>query len=168
MANKNSGNFLPLSQSFLSQIIFGIFLAFVFYLSSGQPELSIFLGILGGVGLSLFTTSTKSGPRPETVASSDGVDAGLKYWLFFLLSFLLLGYQPEISILLGGLAGLGAGFVFAWWGSKEPTVIKVSNQTEEDENEVVSSGQRMNLQRSRKSTRRFRRRSGINVKFWER
>jgi len=168
MANKNSGNFLPLSQSFLSQLIFGIFLAFVFYLSSGQPELSIFFGILGGVGLNLFTTSTKTSPHPETVASSDGVDAGLKYWLFFLLSFLVLGYQPEISILLGGLAGLGAGFVFAWWGSKEPTVIKVSNQTQEDENEVVSSGQRMNLQRSRKSTRRFRRRSGINVKFWER
>ncbi|MEB3219409.1 MAG: hypothetical protein VKN72_24675 [Nostocales cyanobacterium 94392] len=169
MANKNSGNFLPLSQSFLSQLIFGIFLAFVFFLSSGQPELSIFLGILGGLALGLFTTSTKTSPSPETVASSDGIDAGLKYWLFFLLSFIVvLRYNPEISILLGGLAGLGAGFIFAWWGSKEPTVIKVSNQTPEDEDEVVSSGQRMNSQRSRKSTRRFRRRSGINIKFWER
>ncbi|MGF1672243.1 MAG: hypothetical protein ACFCUV_00980 [Rivularia sp. (in: cyanobacteria)] len=168
MAKKSSGNFLPLSQSFLSQLIFGIFLAFVLFLYSRQLQLSIFLGILGGLGLSLFTTSTKTGPRPDTVASSDGIDAGLKYWLFFLLSFIFLRYPPETSILLGGLAGLGAGFIFAWWGSKEPTVTKVSNKTLEDEDEVVSSGQRMNLQRSRKSTRRYRRRSGINIKFWER
>ncbi|MBF2018187.1 MAG: hypothetical protein IGS23_23930 [Rivularia sp. T60_A2020_040] len=168
MANKNSGNFLSLSQSFLSQLIFGIFLAFVFFLYSRQLELSIFLGILGGLGLSLFTTSTKTGPNPDVVASSDGIDAGLKYWLFFLLSLIILGYQPETSILLGGLAGLGAGFIFAWWGSKEPTVTKVSNKTQQDEDEVVTSGQRMNLQRSRKPTRRYRHRSGINIKFWER
>ncbi|MBE9211861.1 hypothetical protein IQ247_03855 [Plectonema cf. radiosum LEGE 06105] len=168
MANKNSGNFLPLSQGFLSQLIFGVFLTFVFYLYSREWNLSIFLGILGGLGLSLFTTSTKAGPNPETVASSDGIDAGLKYWLFFLLSLIILGYQPETSILLSGLAGLAAGFIFAWWGSKEPTVTKLSNQIQQDEDEVVPSGQRMNLQRSRKSTRRYRRRSGINIKFWER
>ncbi len=169
MAKKSSGDFLPISQSFLSQLIFGIFLAFVFFLSSGKPELSIFLGILGGLGLGLFTTTTRDGPHPETVASSDGVDAGLKYWLFFLLSFLLLGYQPPVSILLSGLAGLSGGFVFAWWGSKEPTVTKI-NQNQRDieiEDEAVSSAPRINSQRSRRNTRRYRRRSGINIKFWE-
>ncbi len=168
MAKKSSGNLLPISQSFLSQLIFGIFLAFVFFLSSRKLELSVFLGILGGLGLGLFTTTTRDGPHPETVASSDGVDAGLKYWLFFLLSFLLLGYQPPVSILLSGLAGLSGGFVFAWWGSKEPTVTKI-NQSQRDiqiEDEGVSSAQR-NLQRTRKTTRRYRRRSGINIKFWE-
>ncbi|MEL6164465.1 MAG: hypothetical protein AAFR37_12140 [Cyanobacteria bacterium J06628_3] len=170
MAKKSSGNFLPpVSQSFISQLVFGTFLAFIFFLSSGRVELSVFLGVLGGLALGLFTTSTRSGPHPETVASSDGVDAGLKYWLFFLLSFLLLGYEPPISILLGGLAGLSGGFIFAWWGSKEPTVTKVSGQiqreieTQDDE----LPPQRINSQRSRRATRRYRRRGGINVKFWE-
>ena len=171
MAKKSPGNFLPLSQSFLSQLIFGIFLAFIFYLSSNNTELSIFLGVLGGLALGLFLTSTKTSSQPETVASSDGVDAGLKYWLFFLLSFRLLGYTSQTSILFGGLAGLSAGFIFGWWGSKEPTVAKISNQrqeTEGDADDVASSTQRINSQRSRKSTRRYRRRSGINIKFWER
>jgi hypothetical protein len=170
MANKSSGNLLPLSQSFISLLIFGSFLAFVFYLSSERLGLSLFLGILGGLGLGFLLTSAKSGPNPETVASSDGVDAGLKYWLFFLLSFLLLGYEPQISILLGGLAGLGGGFIFAWWGSKEPTVTKISNKTPEEiegEDEVSSTSGRINSQRTRKPTRRYRRRGGINVKFWE-
>lgn len=171
MAKKSSGNFLPpISQSFITQLVFGTFLAFIFYLSSERVGLSVFLGVLGGLALGLFTTSTRSGPHPETVASSDGVDAGLKYWLFFLLSFLLLGYEPPMSILLGGIAGLGGGFIFAWWGSKEPTVTKVSGQIQR---EIETSDdelppQRINSQRSRKATRRYRRRAGINVKFWER
>ena len=171
MAKKSSGNFLPISQGFLSQLIFGSFLAFVFYLSSNRLGLSVFLGVLGGLLLGLFTTSTRTGPHPETVASSDGVDAGLKYWLFFLLSFLLLGYQPPISILLGGIAGLSSGFIFAWWGSKEPTVSKIPSQiqreVETDDDELASPVQRANSPRTRRVARRYRRRSGINIKFWE-
>lgn len=171
MAKKSSGNFLPISQSFLSQLIFGSFLAFVFFLSSDRLGLSLFLGVLGGLLLGLFTTSTRTGPHPETVASSDGVDAGLKYWLFFLLSFLLLGYQPPISILLGGIAGLSGGFIFAWWGSKEPTVTKapgqIQREVETDDDELVAPAQRTNSPRSRRVARRYRRRSGINIKFWE-
>lgn len=164
-------NFLPLSQSFLNQLIFGIFLAFIFFLFSGKLELSVFLGILGGLGLGVFTTNTKTGPSTETVASSDGVDAGLKYWLFFLLSFLILGYQPSTSILLGGLAGIGGGFIFAWWGSKEPTVTKISSPTMRDVealDDTTTPTPRINSPRTRRVARRFRRRSGINVKFWGR
>ena len=172
MAKKSSGNLLPpISQSFISQLVFGTFLAFIFYLSSRRVELSVFLGVLGGLALGLFTTSTRSGPHPETVASSDGVDAGLKYWLFFLLSFLLLGYEPPVSILLGGIAGLSGGFIFAWWGSKEPTVTQVSSQTQRDiegeDDGEISPPQRINSPRTRRATRRYRRRSGINIKFWE-
>ena len=171
MAKKSSGNLLPpISQSFISQLVFGTFLAFIFYLSSRRVELSVFLGVLGGLALGLFTTSTRSGPHPETVASSDGVDAGLKYWLFFLLSFLLLGYEPPVSILLGGIAGLSGGFIFAWWGSKEPTVTKVSGhiqrETQTDDDELATV-QRANSPRTRRVARRYRRRAGINIKFWE-
>lgn len=171
MAKKSSGNFLPISQSFITQLIFGSFLAFVFFLSSERLGLSLFLGVLGGLTLGLFTTTTRGGPHPETVASSDGVDAGLKYWLFFLLSFLLLGYQPPISILLGGIAGLSGGFIFAWWGSKEPIVTKVPSQIQQEaetsDDELASPVQRANSPRTRRVARRYRRRSGINVKFWE-
>ncbi len=170
MAKKSSGNFLPLSQGFLSQLIFGMFLAFVFFLSSRRLELSVFLGILGGVALGSFTTTTRTGPSPETVASSDGVDAGLKYWLFFLLSFLILGYKPLPSIVMGGLAGLGGGFIFAWWGSKEPTVTQLANQNQQDiegEDGISLAGGRINSPRTRRTARRYRRRSGINIKFWE-
>jgi hypothetical protein len=170
MAKKSSGNFLPISQIFISQLIFGSFLAFVFFLSSERIGLSLFLGVLGGLGLGLFTTSTRTGPHPETVASSDGVDAGLKYWLFFLLSFLLLGYQPPISILLGGIAGLSGGFIFAWWGSKEPTVTKIPSQIQREiqtTDEELVNLQRANSPRTRRVTRRYRRRAGINIKFWE-
>ena len=163
-------NFLPLSQGFLNQLIFGIFLAFIFFLFSRKLDLSVLLGISGGLALGLFTTTTKTGPYPETVASSDGVDAGLKYWLFFLLCFLLLGYESPTSILLSGLAGFGGGWIFAWWGSKEPTVTKVSSQTLRDieaQDETSSPTQRINSPRTRKTTRRYRRRSGINIKFWE-
>ncbi|MEO1429767.1 MAG: hypothetical protein AAFS12_17405 [Cyanobacteria bacterium J06632_19] len=170
MAKKSFGNFLPVSQIFISQLIFGTFLAFIFFLSSGRVGLSVFLGVLGGLGLGLFTTSTRTGPHPETVASSDGVDAGLKYWLFFLLSFLLLGYEAPMSILLGGLAGLSGGFIFAWWGSKEPTVTKVSSQIQRDtesEDDLISPSLRINSHRGRRPTRRYRRNRGINIKFWE-
>ncbi len=82
-----------------------------------------------------------------------------------------MGYDPPISILLGGIAGLSGGFIFAWWGSKEPTVTKVPSQIqrdiETDNDESASPAQRINLQRSRRVTRRYRRRSGINIKFWE-
>ncbi len=170
MAKKSSGNFLPISQIFISQLIFGSFLAFVFYLSSEELFLSLFLGVLGGLGLGFFTTSTRTGPHPETVASSDGVDAGLKYWLFFLLSFLLLGYQPPISILLGGIAGLSGGFIFAWWGSKETIVTKIPSQIQREtqtDDEELATVQRANSPRTRRVARRYRRRGGINIKFWE-
>ena len=81
-----------------------------------------------------------------------------------------MGYEPPVSILLGGIAGLSGGFIFAWWGSKEPTVTKVSGhiqrEIERTDDEIPS--QRINSQRSRRTTRRYRRRAGINVKFWER
>ena len=50
---------------------------------------------------------------------SDGLSAGLKFWLFFMLSFALAGYPITLSIFYGALGGLAGGWIFAWWKSKE-------------------------------------------------
>ncbi len=51
---------------------------------------------------------------------SEGVAAGLKLWLLFLVGFLLLEYPVLLSILLGAMAGLAGGLVVAWWRTEEP------------------------------------------------
>jgi hypothetical protein len=50
---------------------------------------------------------------------NEGFEAGLRYWLVFLLGFFLLGYSAQYSIFLGGLAGLAGGILAAYWKQKE-------------------------------------------------
>lgn len=51
--------------------------------------------------------------------SSAGVNTGAKLLIFFMIGFLLLGYQPFLSICLGAIAGLAGGFTAAWWNASE-------------------------------------------------
>jgi hypothetical protein len=166
MAKNNSGNAFTVPQGFLSQLLFGIFLTFVLMMTGVSASLSIFLGIMGGIAIGLFTTASKTGPQTPTVASSDGIDAGLKYWLLFLFGFVFLGYNPPMSVLLGAIAGVGGGWVVAWWGSKEETRTQLTVESEE---EAETPSDRITRQKIRKLTRRFRRPPGsFNFKFWER
>lgn len=48
-----------------------------------------------------------------------GFSTGIKLWLFFLISFVLLDYSVYISILLGALAGFSGAFIMGWWKSSE-------------------------------------------------
>ncbi|WP_341524819.1 hypothetical protein WKK05_19560 [Nostoc sp. UHCC 0302] len=165
MAQKNN-NFLNISPSFFSQLLFGAFLTFILMMTGSAPALSIFLGIMGGFILGWVTSATNNSPQPPTVASSDGVDTGLKYWLFFMLGFVYLGYPAPMSILLGGIAALGGGWITAWWGSKEETRTQLP--IEESEDEVTQPNQRTTRQQ-RKASRRYRRTAGsFNFRFWER
>ena len=50
---------------------------------------------------------------------SAGISAGLKLWLFFMLSFVLVGNPIPFSIFLGAVGGLSGGLVFAWWNSED-------------------------------------------------
>ncbi|MBW4645942.1 MAG: hypothetical protein KME23_23625 [Goleter apudmare HA4340-LM2] len=166
MAPKNN-DFLNLPPDFLSQLIFGAFLILILSMTGTSLALSIFLGIMGGFTLSWITSASKNSPKPQSVASSDGIDAGLKYWLFFLLGFSFLGYPAFISILLGGIAALGGGWIVAWWGSKEETRTQLPAETTE-EMEAEQPSERSTRQQRRKTTRRFRRTPGsINFKFWQ-
>jgi hypothetical protein len=63
--------------------------------------------------------TNKDGNQQRAVDFSDGISAGLKYWLFFLVCFLLLNYSVRLSIVLGAFGGLAAGWIVAWWKSKE-------------------------------------------------
>ncbi|MCC5656771.1 hypothetical protein LC608_07185 [Nostoc sp. XA010] len=167
MADKKSDLF-SISPSFFSQLLFGAFLIFILIMTGSSPALSIFLGIMGGFILTWITNVTDNSPQASTVASSDGVDTGLKYWLFFMLGFVYLGYPAPMSILLGGIGALAGGWITAWWGSKEETRTQL--QVEElEEGQIEPTNDRMNKRQTRKSARRYRRAPGksINFRFWE-
>ncbi|MEA5583440.1 hypothetical protein VB620_19110 [Nodularia harveyana UHCC-0300] len=166
MAPKNQG-LPPISSEFVSQLIFGGFLVFILLMAGFSVPLSIFVGIIAGFVLGWFTSTSQSGPQETTVASSDGIDTGLKYWLFFLLGFVFLGYSPPTSILLGAIAAIGGGWMTAWWGSKESMKTQLPMEAlEADTNDTPR--ERITKQQTRRLTRRFRRPSGsFNFRFWE-
>jgi hypothetical protein len=165
MAPKNP---ITISPNFFSQLVFGLFLTLIFGMTGIKTPWNIFLGILGGLLLGGVSNASRNSPQAPTLASSDGIDAGLKYWLFFLFGFVFLGYQGPLSILLSGIAGFGGGWIIAWWGSREETITQLQLDTLEDsEGEVTSV--RSTKQQVRRATRRFRKASGLpNFKFWER
>ncbi|MEH1870133.1 hypothetical protein [Nostoc sp.] len=167
MADKKN-DFFSISPSFFSQLLFGGFLTFILIMTGSAPALSIFLGIMGGFILSWITNVTDNSAQTSTVASSDGVDTGLKYWLFFMLGFVYLGYPAPMSILLGGIGALAGGWITAWWGSKEETRTQLQVEESED-GEGQATNERINKRQTRRTTRRYRRGAGssFNFRFWQ-
>ena len=162
------GGLVNISQAFFSQLVFGLFLTLIFTMTGAPSSLSIFLGILGGIALGGLTTATRSGPQAPTVGSAEGIDAGLKYWLFFLLGFLVLGYPAPMSVLLSALAGFGGGWIIAWWETAEQTKTQLVVEGEGEEDVGQLPNERA-IKRKRRPTRRYRRaRGGFNFRFWER
>jgi hypothetical protein len=165
MANKKNSP-LPISPNFSNQLVFGLFLTLILRMIGLQTAWSIFIGILGGFSIGWISEANKSGPQQSNVAASDGIDAGLKYWLFFLAGFMVLRvFDPPLNILLSGLGGLGGGLIIAWWGSREATQTELPPELTEDENVELP---KQAFGRRRRETRRFRRPRGrINFRFWE-
>ncbi|BAY61467.1 hypothetical protein NIES22_15320 [Calothrix brevissima NIES-22] len=167
MAQKKE--FLNLSSSFLSQLIFGVILTIVLTMTGSSLALSIFLGIIGAFTLGWITAAGKNSAQTQSVDSSQGIDAALKYWLLFLIGFSWLGYPAHMSIILGALGAIGGGWMIAWWKSTEESRTQLPiDSTEEEDEEQTSS--RSTVKRRRKNTRRFRRTpgAGINLRFWQR
>jgi hypothetical protein len=50
-------------------------------------------------------------PQPD----QDLFLAGIQFWLFFLLSFFVLGYPLLLAIILGAVGGLAGGTIAARW-----------------------------------------------------
>jgi hypothetical protein len=156
MAKKDSGN---ISQNFLTQLLFALILTIIFSTSGINLGWSIFLGLLGGLFVALISSTSRNSTQPSNVDSSDGIDAGLKYWLFFLFGFSTLGYEPPKNILLSGLAGFAGGWIIAWWGSKEDTRTQLQppQVTEDSEDaEVELPTNIVGRRKMRKVTRRTR------------
>ncbi len=165
MAQKNYIGNIPIPPNFFSQIILGSFLTLVLYLTTNNAAWSIFLGILAGFSLTWFSQANQSGSEPSTLATSEGIDAGLKYWLFFLAGFVWLRYPAPLGILLGAFGGFAGGLILAWWGSKEATQTDLPPELTEGE---VAELPKPTTGRQRRQTRRVRRPRGrINFRFWE-
>jgi hypothetical protein len=169
MAPKNNllGDLLSSSPNFLSQLLFGLLLIVISMMAGASIFLSIFLGLIGGFTLGWITTATENSPQASTVASSDGIDAGLKYWLGFIIGFVLLGYSAPMSILLGGIAALGGGWTIAWWKSKEETKTQLPSDIGEN-TATLQPDERINKQQIRRPNRRYRRPAGFSFRFWQR
>ncbi|GAB1541758.1 hypothetical protein NUACC21_44310 [Scytonema sp. NUACC21] len=161
---------LSFSGNFITQTLFGLFLTLIFLSTGYQPALSVFLGVLGGIALGWMTSAQKTGPKQPDIGVSEGIDAGLKYWLFFLLGFVFVGYNPPMGILLGAIAGIGGGWIIAWWETKETSRTQLPVDDAEEIEAELATNDKPRRRQVRKSARRFRRRTGgsINLRFWQR
>ncbi|KYC36653.1 hypothetical protein WA1_44005 [Scytonema hofmannii PCC 7110] len=160
---------LSFSGNFITQTLFGLFLTLVFLMTGYPSSLSIFLGVLGGIAIGWLTSAQKTGPKQPDIGVSEGIDVGLKYWLFFLLGFVFAGYNPPMGILLGAIAGIGGGWIIAWWETKEDSRTQLPTDDTEDAESALPDD-KPDRRRVRKISRKFRRRTsgGINLRFWER
>ncbi|MFM7405710.1 MAG: hypothetical protein ACKO3K_03310 [Cuspidothrix sp.] len=168
MASKNNllGDILSSSPNFLSQLLFGLFLFIIARVAGASFPLSLFVGVMSGVSLGVITNANENNPDSTIVAPNDGIDAGLKYWLVFMLGCLFLGYSAPLSILFGGIAGLGGGWIISWWRSQETLQTQLSQEI--PEHNLEEPGERSTKRRKRQPTRRFRRGSAtFNFRFWD-
>ena len=141
MAPKNNflDNIFSSSPNFFAQLLFGLFLFIISRVLNASIPLSIFIAITGSVILGSITFANENNPQNTNVASNDGIDAGLKYWLIFMLGCLFLSYSAPISILLGCIAGIGGGWIIAWWRSDEALQTQLSEEIVEAEEREQSS-----------------------------
>ncbi|TAF09266.1 MAG: hypothetical protein EAZ77_05725 [Nostocales cyanobacterium] len=168
-SNKNFlSEILSSSPNFFSQLVFGFLLTIISSFAGASLILSLFLGIMGGIALGWFTTVNENHPQIPDVASNDGIDAALKYWLFFMFGFVFLGYTAPISIFFGGIAALGGGWIIAWWRSKEETRTQLPDEIAAAVTDIAEPSERSTRRQKRISTRRYRRASGsFNFRFWQ-
>jgi hypothetical protein len=152
--------------NFFSQVVFGFLLTIISSFTGASLILSLFIGIMGGVALGWFTAVNENKPQIPDVASNDGIDAALKYWLVFMFGFVFIGYSAPISILFGGFAAFGGGWIIAWWRSKEATKTQLSDDLVQVDIEYPD--ERGISRNKRISTRRFRRPSrSFSFRFWQ-
>lgn len=56
------------------------------------------------------------GYKPDWKA---GIPAGIRYWIYFMIGFALLGYGWVPSIAFGALVAASVMVIAAWWNAKE-------------------------------------------------
>jgi hypothetical protein len=93
----------------------------------------------------------------------------MKYWVFFLLGFVFLGYSAILSIFLGIIGAIGGGWTIAWWRSLEVTRTQILNEIKGEG--ATEPSEKVTRKSLRKPTRHYRRKfenkSGSNpFRFW--
>ncbi|MBD2742249.1 hypothetical protein [Coleofasciculus sp. FACHB-1120] len=88
---------------------------------------------------------TNKGTGFRSLGLSNGFSAGLKYWLFFLIGFVMLGYRVPLSIFLGAVGGFAGAWVVAWSKAKDEP-----RQLRSEEKKEGSNGRNRNNSASRK------------------
>lgn len=83
---------------------------------------------------------------------SDGISAGLKLWLFFLLCFYWLGYSALLSIILGAIGAFAGGLLVGWWKTKDDSAPK-AREAVIPETEATPPRRQSRLGRQRRSLR---------------
>jgi hypothetical protein len=112
----------------------------------------------------------KNNSSNQVLGLYEGVSAGLKFWLFFILAFYFLGYSPQMSILLGGIGGLAAGWIYAWWNAKdEPKTQQQVEDLEKTDSELAKATlTKLTKGRGGALTRRYRRTNpSPSWQFWK-
>lgn len=64
--------------------------------------------------------------KPGTTA---GISAGVKYWLFFMITLSVIGYSPFLSICMGAIGGIAAGLIAAFSNPKDYDKPEPQTQT---------------------------------------
>jgi hypothetical protein len=101
--------------------------------------------------------------KPDVEA---GLSAGVKCWLFFMISLFLLRYDPMLSITLGALGGLAGGFVEACLKAKpDDGPAKEDKPVEAPEPVTDSSALRKSHSRYGFGQMRTRRQQGAKRQF---
>ncbi|MBZ8179294.1 hypothetical protein [Oscillatoria salina] len=79
----------------------------------------------------------------------EGFSTGIKLWLFFLISFVLLEYSVYISIFLGAVAGFSGAFIMSWWKSPERDIDRSHVQSKKFREKAPSNKGIFEAQRRR-------------------
>jgi cell division protein FtsW (lipid II flippase) len=61
----------------------------------------------------------------------DGFGSGLLIWLLALITFFFLGYNPDLSILLGAITGIAVGYIISQFKAKDVPIEKDKTQEEQ-------------------------------------
>ncbi|MDJ0704093.1 MAG: hypothetical protein QNJ46_12490 [Leptolyngbyaceae cyanobacterium MO_188.B28] len=101
----------------------------------------------------------------KTPIADKAIPAGLKVWLFFLLTFIFLGLPVVLSILFGFLGGIAGGWILAWWQTPggEPFEMRSPEEIERAKRRSGPPGLRLtffnkSLDRPHRRSSRIRRR----------
>jgi hypothetical protein len=57
----------------------------------------------------------------------DWCDAGLRFWLVFLIAFVAIQYPAELAILMSFLAAAAGGALVAFWKAKDQSIEPLVN-----------------------------------------